>query len=164
MNLDKDFDKLLTESLFYALSHSHEFITPELLLYLALKVESVQKILESINCNMAYLNEQLELFLEKEIPTISSDQTPEPSYEITFMLNLAKEFLISADKETFGIEDFLVIIFQLNESYASYYLQKSGVTELELLRAISHPNHSFNSTMDPQKEGQRRSRMFRYVR
>jgi len=44
----------------------------------------------------------------------------------------------AASKETVDIGDILVSIYDDDQSFASYYLKKSGITRYELLRTISH--------------------------
>ncbi|MEC8343172.1 MAG: AAA family ATPase, partial [SAR324 cluster bacterium] len=77
-----------------------------------------------------------EFFSQQE--TVSEDNSPQQTRAVQRVLHLAIMHVNSSGKASADVGDILVAIHRESQSYASYFLQKEGITRLDLLNFISH--------------------------
>ncbi|GHV79575.1 ATP-dependent Clp protease ATP-binding subunit ClpA [Spirochaetia bacterium] len=117
---------------------NHEYLTPEHVLYAALSFNEVQSILVASGANLGELKLGMEDYFVKQVPT--QDNT-EPTQTVGFQSVLERAVLQSqsSQKQTLGIADILVSLYDEERNYCAYYLRKSGIkNRLELLESLSH--------------------------
>jgi len=116
---------------------SHEYVTPEHLLYAALAFEEVQGVLFSCGADLTQIKTDMENFFEQKVP---SSAAAEPAKTVGFhsILERAIEQSKSAQKEKIEVADILVSLYDEKRCYSAYYLRKAGVKRFELLQALSH--------------------------
>ncbi|MDR3193101.1 MAG: ATP-dependent Clp protease ATP-binding subunit ClpA [Treponema sp.] len=116
---------------------SHEYLTPEHILYAALAFEEVQGVLNSCGANLEQIKHGMENYFEQKVPVI--DDT-EPTQTVGFQSVIERAVMQSqsSQKEMLDVADILVSLFDEERNYCSYYLKKAGVKRFELLDALSH--------------------------
>jgi ATP-dependent Clp protease ATP-binding subunit ClpA len=116
---------------------SHEYLTPEHILYAALAFDEVQGIFSACGINLDQIKHGMESYFEQKVPV---QNNIEPTQTVGFQSVLERAVLQSqsAQKETLEVADILVSLFDEERNYCSYYLRKAGLKRLELLEVISH--------------------------
>ena len=136
--INKNLENVLNDSLREAQVRNHAFLTLEHLLYAILNNEEGRDIIENSGGEIELLTRDLLEFLEScEIDLANSG---EPIQTIAFQ-RIIEEALYkvhSAQKKEVEIGDILVAIFQEEDSQAKYYLEKQGVSRIDILQYISH--------------------------
>jgi len=120
-----------------ARNHGHEYVTPEHLLYTALAFDSPRFILESCDADPDEVRENLEGYFLKYLQVVK-DSEPMLTEGWQDVIERTVMHLSNAGKEVLSSADLLVALYDLDDSYASYYLQKAGISRLRLLEVVSH--------------------------
>ncbi|MDR2103961.1 MAG: ATP-dependent Clp protease ATP-binding subunit ClpA [Treponema sp.] len=116
---------------------SHEYLTPEHILYAALAFDEVQGILTACGANLDQLKNGMENYFEQKVPIL--DDT-EPTQTVGFQSVIERAVLQSqsSQKEMLDVADILVSLYDEERNYCAYYLRKVGVKRFELLNLLSH--------------------------
>ncbi|MDR2861073.1 MAG: ATP-dependent Clp protease ATP-binding subunit ClpA [Syntrophobacterales bacterium] len=115
----------------------HEYITPEHLLYAALFFAEGADIIENCGGNPSHLKTLLDQHLQKH-QSVTDDRKVTQSLGFQNILEKAVHHSTSSQKEILELGDILVFLFDEKDSFASFYLQKEGVTKLVLMNYLSH--------------------------
>lgn len=118
-------------------TRSHEFVTPEHLLYASLFFDEGAEIIQRCGGDSEHLKRVLSKHLRESNPVVDGSRSVQ-SLGFQNILERAVWHSTSAQKELLELGDVLVSIFDEKESYASFFLRKEGVTRLALLNYISH--------------------------
>jgi len=137
MKIDDDVQTLLHAAYLDAREKSHEYLTPEHLLYAIVLFEAGEYILGMAGGDLEGLRKDLEEHLKTQIPIIKN-QEPVQSLGLEEVIQRAVFHTQSSSKDTVEVGDLLVSIFDEKESFASYYLKKAGITRMRLLETVSH--------------------------
>ncbi|MDR0409241.1 MAG: AAA family ATPase [Spirochaetaceae bacterium] len=114
----------------------HEYLTPEHILYAALNVEAVSVVLNACGANVKQLKTGMESFLEEKIPV--NDKEPTQTAGFHNVLERAVMQTRSSQREMLDVADILVSLYDEEQNFCGYYLRKSGLDRLELLKTLSH--------------------------
>ena len=116
---------------------SHEYLTPEHILYAALSFEQIRTILESCEADVEHIKQGMESYFEQKIPVVKNQ---EPIQTAGFQSVIERAVLQSqsAGKDEVRVADVLVSLYDEERNYSAYYLRKAGVKRLQLLDIISH--------------------------
>jgi len=130
---------------------SHEYLTPEHILYAALSFEQVRSILEACEADVEQLRRGMEAYFEQKIPQVKN---AEPVQTAGFQSVIERAVLQSqaAGKEEVEVADVLVSLYDEERNYSAYYLRKSGVKRLQLLEVISHGDGTEGEAFDEDEE------------
>ncbi len=120
-----------------AKNKGHEYITPEHLLYTALGFDAPRFILEACDADPDEIRENIEGYFAKYLQSVK-DTEPMLTEGWQDVIERTLIHLSSAGRDELSSADLLVAIFELDDSYASYYLQKAGVSRIRLLEVVSH--------------------------
>jgi ATP-dependent Clp protease ATP-binding subunit ClpA len=120
-----------------ARSRNHEYLTPEHILYAALNFDEVQGVLGACGADLPGLKNGMETFFKCKVPVKESG---EPTQTVGFQAVLERAVLQSqsASRDVLDVADILVSLYDEERNYCSYYLRKSGVSRLELLKTLAH--------------------------
>jgi len=120
-----------------ARNHGHEYVTPEHLLYTALAFDAPRFILEACDADPDEVRENLEGYFLKYLQVVK-DSEPMLTEGWQDVIESTVMHLSSAGKDELSSADLMVALYNLEDSYASYYLQKAGVSRIRLLEVVSH--------------------------
>ena len=130
---------------------SHEYLTPEHILYAALSFEEVRAILSACEADPEMLRRGMEAYFEQKIPQVKN---AEPVQTAGFQSVIERAVLQSqaSGKEEVEVADILVSLFDEERNYSAYYLRKTGVKRLQLLEVISHGADSETDSFDEDED------------
>ena len=118
----------------------HEFITVEHLLLALLDNPSAADALRACGGNIEQLRRDLNKFIGEHTPRIEGEEEIDTQPTLGFQRVIQRAILhvqSSGKKEVNGA-NVLVAIFGEKDSHAVYYLQKQGITRLDVVNFISH--------------------------
>ncbi len=134
----KDLEVSLMVAQREAKNRRHEYLCVEHILYALLNNEIGARIIKHCGGNIDQLKESLEEFFTKQETVLPKGDNPQQTLAVQRVLHLAVMHVNSAGKTTADVGDVLVAIHRESKSHASYFLQKEGITRLDLLNYISH--------------------------
>jgi len=137
MRLDQIADKIIIAAYNEAKFHKHEYFTPEHILYSSLFFEEGIDIIENCDGDIETLRKDLLDYFKENIPIIENVE-PVASVGIGSIMQNSATHVLSSGNELISIGDILAAIFDEKDSFASYFLQKNGISRLTILRYISH--------------------------
>lgn len=133
MKITKELSDIIQDSFLETKKRKQEFVTPEHFLFCALKYPTLKNIFKILNLEIKKLKEDLKDYIENKIPVIDIQKEPEQSYQLQKLFELAVTFSYGAKKEFISTEDLLISIFDLKDSYASFFLEKLSIKKSTLL-------------------------------
>ncbi len=128
----------------------HEFITVEHLLLALLDNPSAAEVLRACAANIDDLRKELAAFIAEHTPTVTGGEEIDTQPTLGFQRVIQRAILhvqSSGKKEVTGA-NVLVAIFGEKDSHAVYFLQRQGITRLDVVNFISH-----GITKAPQQAG-----------
>ncbi|MDR0403441.1 MAG: AAA family ATPase, partial [Treponema sp.] len=116
---------------------SHEYLTPEHILYAALSFDEVQGVFSACGADIGQLKNGMESYFEQKVPLTANS---EPTQTVGFQSVLERAVLQSqsSQKDTLDVADILVSLFDEERNYCAYYLRKAGIKRFELVNILSH--------------------------
>ncbi len=149
MHIDSEVQQILNQAYQETKNRSHEYITPEHVLYAALHSDMACSILEQAGANTDEIRSLLDSHLNEKVPVVDTD---EPSQTLGFkrVIERAVFHCESAGKEIVDIGEILVSLFDEQESFASYFIQRFGVRRIDILEIVAHgmPDDLFDMDTD----------------
>jgi len=118
----------------------HEFITVEHLLLSLLDNPSAAEVLRACASDIEELRKELTSFIAEHTPTVTGSDEIDTQPTLGFQRVIQRAILhvqSSGKKEVTGA-NVLVAIFGEKDSHAVYFLQRQGVTRLDVVNFISH--------------------------
>ena len=131
----------------------HEFITVEHLLLALLDNPSAAEVLRACAANIDELRQELTTFVDQHTPTVAGNDEIDTQPTLGFQRVIQRAILhvqSSGKKEVTGA-NVLVAIFGEKDSHAVFYLQKQGISRLDVVNFISH---GITKTPQPAKQGE----------
>jgi ATP-dependent Clp protease ATP-binding subunit ClpA len=118
----------------------HEFITVEHLLLALLDNPSAAEALRACGAKVDVLRKELTNFINEHTPTVSGedDIDTQPTLGFQRVIQRAILHVQSSGKKEVNGANVLVAIYGEKDSHAVYFLQKQGVTRLDVVNYISH--------------------------
>jgi len=153
----RDLEMCLMAAQSEAKDRRHEYLCVEHILYALLHNDNGVRIIRSCGGKVDRIKEDLEDFFDQQETMREEGSNPQQTRAVQRVLHLAIMHVNSSGKASADVGDILVAIHRESQSYASYFLQKEGITRLDLLNYISHgiakvavedeeENHNFDST------------------
>lgn len=147
MELDTVINKILTAAYEEAKLKKHEYLTPEHILYASLFFDEGIDILNKSGCDTECLKNHLEGYFRDYMPEVETKEIIQ-SLGFVKLFESANEKVISSGRAKITLGDIYISLFEDNESYACYFLQKCGVTKLSLLEYIAHGISAITDTSE----------------
>ena len=118
----------------------HEFITVEHLLLALLDNPTAAATLRACGANLEQMRDEISRFIQEHTPIVPGWEDVDASPTLGFQRVIQRAILhvqSSGKKEVNGA-NVLVAIFGEKDSHAAFFLQKQGVTRLDLVNYIAH--------------------------
>jgi ATP-dependent Clp protease ATP-binding subunit ClpA len=154
MKISESLNQIIMAAYAEANTRSHEFVTPEHLLYAALFFDDGSDIIQRCGGDPEHLKRVLAKHLRDGNPVVEGAQSVQ-SLGFQNVLERAVWHTTSAQKDIVELGDVLVSILDEKGSYASFFLKKEGITRLSLLNYISHGVSVIPETSEVQKRGRK---------
>ncbi len=138
--LSKELEFTLNQAFREAREHQHEFMTIEHLLLALLDNPTAAEVLRACAADIPTLRKDLVEFLEETTPRIPPEEERETQPTLGFqrVLQRAVFHVQSSEKTEVSGANVLVAIFSEQDSQAVYFLEKQGITRLDVVNYISH--------------------------
>ena len=138
--LSKELEFTLNQAFKEAREHQHEFMTIEHLLLALLDNPSAAEVLRACAADIPALREELREFLDETTPLIPGEDERETQPTLGFqrVLQRAVFHVQSSEKNEVSGANVLVAIFSEQESQAVYFLDRQGISRLDVVNFISH--------------------------
>ena len=124
----------------YAKKERHEYLTPEHLLLAFTDDARSLELLENVGVTIDVLKSDISEHLKTHLPRFPEESSQEPiqSIDLQRVLQIAAQHSLSSEQETIDHYNVIAALFRLRDSFALYFLQKQGVTRLDVVNYISH--------------------------
>ena len=137
----------------------HEFITVEHLLLALLDNPSAADTLRACGGNIEQLRRDISRFIDEHTPSLEGkdDIDTQPTLGFQRVIQRAILHVQSSGKKEVNGANVLVAIFGEKDSHAVYYLQKQGITRLDVVNFISHgisKTQAQPARSEPETEGE----------
>jgi len=140
MEISTVLNQILMAAYNEAKNRKHEYLTPEHVLFAALYFPEGREVIKGCGGNIEQLKRNLDKHLSTRIPVIEEGE-PIQSVGLQHVIERAIMHINSAQKEILDFGDIIIAIYEEEESFASYFLAREGITRYDLLNYISHGAH-----------------------
>ena len=134
----RDLEMCLMAAQSEAKERKHEYLCVEHILWALLHHDAGVRIIRSCGGNVDRIKSDIEEFFSNQETVNDDSSNPQQTRAVQRVLHLAIMHVNSSGKASADVGDILVAIHRESQSYASYFLQKEGITRLDLLNFISH--------------------------
>jgi ATP-dependent Clp protease ATP-binding subunit ClpA len=140
MLISRELEAALSLAVREATQRRHEFLTLEHVLYALLHDDDVVEVLRQCAGDPDALKRDLVRFFDERIEEMPEKSDAEPQQTLGFrrVLQRAALHVQSAGKQQISGRDVLVAMFRETDSHATYFLEKQGITRLDVVSYISH--------------------------
>jgi len=139
MQVTREVAEIIDSVIVLARNRHYEFVTPELMLYVICGNKVFAEAFEDCGGNVQELSEQLEGYFNEYMISVSENENPNPELSAGTgnMLALAWQSAQGSGKNVVGLMHIIHAMFELEESYAVYYMQLQGIEHAELLQQMT---------------------------
>ncbi|MCK4835612.1 MAG: ATP-dependent Clp protease ATP-binding subunit ClpA [Candidatus Aminicenantes bacterium] len=138
MRINEELNHILSAALNEARIRNHEYITPEHVLYASLFFDRGKDVIRSCGGDIQRLQKELDQFFKKDFIPQAHKKEPIQSDSFQQVIENAIFHVASAQKEELEIGDIFAAIFNEKDSFSAHFLEKEGITRLDILNYISH--------------------------
>ena len=146
MKITGELNDILIKAYEEAKNLNSEYITPEHLLYAATFDEKVAYAIEKCGGDINNLQYNLRTYIRTYVTTTAGE--PQESFEFQKVILAADEQVKYSGKEVIDTDHILAAMFNLEESYALYFLLQEGVTKRDLLFYLCHEEKEEETGID----------------
>lgn len=136
MNLDRIVNDMILEVFLIGKERKYEYITPEMLLIIILEDEKIKKFLKEKNIDIDLMREELEEDIEETATVMQEEENPKESYQFNKLISYAASIAISSGNDIIRFEHIIASIYNLEESFAKYILEKNEVKRVDFLEYL----------------------------
>ena len=137
MEITREVNNILVEAYEVAKKNKHELVTVEHILYAITFQERFIEVIEELNGNVDELRSNLMEYLNNYIDKDENGNIQE-SYNFQQVILRASEQAIYASNNNISMEHIIAAIYDLDNSYAQYYLLEQGLEKRDLLYKLCH--------------------------
>jgi ATP-dependent Clp protease ATP-binding subunit ClpA len=134
-----------------AILRRHEYVTLEHLLFALLHDATAASIIRHCGGNVDVLRKELSAFLDTELESLpeKSQQLPEQTTTFQQVLEYAVLQAQGSGQREVGSGNVLAALYQAPKSHAVYFLQRHGISRLDILNYISHGISKVDGSAEP---------------
>ena len=137
MEITREVNNILVEAYEVAKKNKHELVTVEHILYAITFQERFIDVIEELKGNVDELRSNLMEYLNNYIDKDENGNIQE-SYNFQQVILRASEQAIYASNNNISMEHIIAAIYELDNSYAQYYLLEQGLEKRDLLYKLCH--------------------------
>ena len=137
MEITREVNNILVEAYEFAKNNNHEFVTAEHILYAITFQERFIEVVEELSSSIDDLRKNLLYYLNNYVEKDESGKIQE-SYSFQQVILRSSEQSICASNNSISMEHMISAIYDLENSYAHYYLLEQGIEKRELLYRLCH--------------------------
>lgn len=137
MEITREVNNILVEAYEVAKKNKHELVTVEHILYAITFQERFIEVIEELKGNVDELRSNLMEYLNNYIDK-DENRNIQESYNFQQVILRASEQAIYASNNNISMEHIIAAIYELDNSYAQYYLLEQGLEKRDLLYKLCH--------------------------
>ncbi len=137
MNLSKDAMLVLHKAIELAKSSNYEYITPEMLLFMILDDPTFVAAYEECGGDIQAVKKNLLNYIENYVDKVENKK-PEFSFSTNQLFSFAGQSAYSSGCSEIHLRHLVHAIWNLDNSYAVYYMEQDGMNEADLLQELSY--------------------------
>lgn len=137
MEITREVNNILVEAYEVAKKNKHEFVTAEHILYAITFQERFIEVIKELEGSIDDLRSDLFDYLNNYIDKEDHENIQE-SYNFQQVILRAGEQAIYSSNNNISMEHIIAAIYELDNSYAQYYLIEQGIEKRELLYRLCH--------------------------
>jgi ATP-dependent Clp protease ATP-binding subunit ClpA len=141
MKITKSVNDALLMAFEEAKLNRDEFITPEHLLYASLFQNELVDSIENLGGDVEELKRNVKGYIDEFVSKVE-DIEPQESLGFKQVIYIAELQAQSSGRDTITIDHLLNAIYNLKDSYASFYLQEQGLSLRDLLFQLGHSDNT----------------------
>ena len=145
MNMSEQAASLMDKVVQFVKEEKYEYLTPEMLLYFIADDVLFAEAFYDCEGDVKKLKSGLKKYIDEYVEKVENSY-PELSAGSIFVLSYAEQSATNSGCENIEIRHILHGIWQLEESYAVYYMEKQGITEADLLSMMAEISDEINET------------------
>jgi len=138
MRVSEELNNIITAAYSEAKARSHEYVTPEHVLYASLFFDSGNKIISGCGGDISRLKRKLEQFLKGDYIPVIEKGDPVQSEGFQNVIENAMLHVVSSGKQVLDIADMYAALYFEKESFAVAFMEQEGISRLNILNYISH--------------------------
>lgn len=137
MNLSEEAMIVLQKAADYAKDKGYEYVTPEMILLMILTIPDFVAAYENCGGDKKSLKKHLKKYIQKYVEKAAGSE-PTLSSGTQHMINFAGQSAFGSGSNVIHIRHFIHAIWNLDNSYAVYYMEQDGISEAELLQELAY--------------------------
>ena len=137
MKITKTVNDILVEAYKIAKNKRHEYVTPEHLLLASLKNKRFLEAIKGCGGDAQKLTDNLNDYLDKYVSKVEGKDAKE-SFGMENILFIATQQAVFSGKNKIDLEHIISALYELENSYAVYYLNEQGINKRDLLFDLCH--------------------------
>lgn len=143
MNMSEQAAALMDKVVQFVKENKYEYVTPEMILYFIADDVLFAEAFYDCEGDVKKLKSGLKKYINEYIEKVENTY-PELSAGAIFVLSYAEQSAANSGNENIEIRHILHGIWQLEESYAVYYMEKQGINEADLLSMMAEISDDIN--------------------
>ncbi|MFW6362223.1 MAG: ATP-dependent Clp protease ATP-binding subunit ClpA [Spirochaeta sp.] len=152
MHIHEEVQEILNHAYQEAKNRKHEYLTPEHVLYAATHFDITCFILQEAGADPEEIRDALHEHLTENIPQIE-DGEPGQTLGFQNIIERAVFHCQAAGKDEVDVGEMIVAIFDEHESFAAYFIRRSGVQRLDILKVVAHGLDEFGISPSDESDG-----------
>ncbi|WP_026504395.1 AAA family ATPase [Butyrivibrio sp. NC3005] len=136
MDFSKEASIVVQKAINMASTNKYEFVTPEMILLMIAEDDLFSKSFEECGGDLNILKSELTKYIQTYVEK-SNDGQVEFSIGSNFIMSFAGQSAYSSGCDKIHIRHLLHAIWNLDDSYAAYYLEQQDITEVDLLQQMA---------------------------
>ena len=136
MDLSKEASLVFQNAIAYANKYKYEYVTPEMILLMILDDDVFAEAFEECGGNLTILSSNLQKYVSEYVDKIDNKEIL-LSTGTNFVLNFAGQSAYSSGSDMIHVRHLVHAIWNLENSYAVYYMEQQDITEADVLQQMA---------------------------
>ncbi len=136
MDLSKEASLVFQNAIAYANKYKYEFVTPEMILLMILDDDVFAEAFEECGGDLTILSSNLKKYISEYVDKIDNKEIL-LSTGTNFVLNFAGQSAYSSGSDKIHVRHLVHAIWNLENSYAVYYMEQQDITEADVLQQMA---------------------------
>ena len=137
MELSESVKKMLQEAVTFAQINGYEYVTPEILLLVICSDPEFVEAFSACGGDIKLLKEDLQGYIDKYLDKTEGEQRGTFSAGANEVLSFAAQSAYSSGNREVLLRHIIHAMWNLEESYAVYYMEQQGISEMDILQEMS---------------------------
>ncbi|WP_029674962.1 AAA family ATPase [Butyrivibrio sp. VCB2006] len=151
MDLSKEASLVFQNAIAYANKYKYEYVTPEMVLLMIMDDDVFAEAFEECGGDLTILGSNLKNYISEYVDKSEKSET-QLSIGTNFVLNFAGQSAYSSGSDKIYVRHLVHAIWNLENSYAVYYMEQQDITEADVLQQMAIIEEETQETTDAVSE------------